>query len=134
MEARVNRVFVEGHRQRRAGGLRRRLSLAGSSVVAWLVGVPGVAVAQVSGAPTSAGLPGAALASSVINWLMWLALMASLGAILIGAAKWRGGLSHGNTRSAEEGHNLVLGGVIGALLAGLAVTLVNTLFAAGKGG
>ncbi len=90
--------------------------------------------AQVSGNPDSAGLPGAALVSQLINWLMWVSLMASLGAVLYGAALWRGGAKIGNTGRAEDGRHYVAGGAIGALLAGLAVVLINTLFAIGRAG
>ena len=80
------------------------------------------------------GMPGAALVSQIINWLMWVSLMASLGAVLYGAAMWRGGARMGNTPRAEDGRNYVAGGAVGALLAGLAVVLINTLFEVGRAG
>ena len=111
---------------------RSAVSLATSAAV--LFGESRVAFAQVVGAPDSAGLPGGALVGKVINWLMYLSLMACLGAIVFGAAMWRGGAKAGNSYKAEDGRQYVIGGAIGALITGLAVTLVNTLFAAGQAG
>jgi hypothetical protein len=88
----------------------------------------------VDGNPNPSGMPGAALVSQLINWLMWVSLMASLGAVLYGAAMWRGGAKMGNTPRAEDGRNYVAGGAVGALLAGLAVVLINTLFEVGRAG
>lgn len=101
-----------------------------------LVGVvyPAAAYAQVNASPSNAGMPGAALAVRIINWLMWAALMACLGTMLFGAALWRGGTQGSNYGRAADGKQYALGGAVGALIAGLAVTAVNTLFAAGRAG
>src|SRR5215813_11776560 len=99
------------------------------------VGVAGIAVAQpVDGEPDPSGMPGASLVSQLVNWLMWVSLMASLGAVLYGAALWRGGAKMANSPRAEAGRNYVAGGAIGALLSGLAVVLINTLFQIGRTG
>jgi hypothetical protein len=95
---------------------------------------PTAAYAQVSANPTNSGMPGAALAAKIINWLMWATLMACLGTMLFGAALWRGGTQGGNYGRAADGKHYALGGAVGALIAGLAVTAVNTLFAAGRAG
>ncbi|MDW3212646.1 MAG: hypothetical protein R8G01_01510 [Ilumatobacteraceae bacterium] len=79
-------------------------------------------------------MPGAQLVTQLINWLMWASLMACLGAVLYGAALWRGGARLGNTPRAEDGRTYVAGGAVGALLAGLAVVLINTLFEVGRAG
>ena len=103
--------------------------------VAWTASSPRWASAgPVDGQPDSAGMPGAHLVSQLVNWLMWVSLMASLGAVLYGAAMWRGGAKLGNSPRAEDGRHYVAGGAIGALLSGLAVVLVNTLFAVGRAG
>ena len=65
---------------------------------------------------------------------MWVSLMASLGAVLYGAAMWRGGARLGNAGRAEDGRHYVAGGAIGALIAGLAVIMINTLFTIGRAG
>jgi hypothetical protein len=105
------------------------------AAAATVVGWPTPAIAQpVDGSPDPSGMPGAQLVSQIINWLMWVSLMASLGAVLYGAAMWRGGAKMGNTPRAEDGRNYVAGGAVGALLAGLAVVLINTLFEVGRAG
>jgi hypothetical protein len=102
---------------------------------ATLVGAGGtVAAAPVGGEPDPTGMPGAQLVSQLINWLMWASLMASLGAVLYGAALWRGGARMGNSPRAEDGRNYVAGGAVGALLSGLAVVMINTLFEVGRAG
>jgi hypothetical protein len=118
----------------RPGGGRHRV-LAGLAVVVMvtLVAAP-VLAAPVDGQPDPTGMPGAALVRQLINWLMWMSLMASLGAVLYGAALWRGGAKVGNSMRAEDGRNYVAGGAVGALLAGLAVVLINTLFQVGRAG
>jgi hypothetical protein len=82
--------------------------------------------------PTTDGLPGAALFEKLLNWLSQGALWGSLASLLIGAGIW--GLSQhaGNSYGAGRGRNLALAGVVGALLAGLSPTIVNTLFSAAR--
>ena len=70
---------------------RRRHVPVGSLIVIWSMAISEPAWAQVDGTPDAAGMPGAALIGQIINWLMWVSLMASLGAVLYGAAMWRGG-------------------------------------------
>ena len=121
---------------RRPGGRQalRRVIAAVVVTAVTLAGAAGGAAAQpVGGEPDPTGMPGAELVSQLVNWLMWVSLMASLGAVLYGAALWRGGAKMGNSPRAEDGRNYVAGGAIGALLSGLAVVLVNTLFDIGRG-
>ena len=124
--------------RRECPGSRRlppRLVAAVVSATAVVVAAPGSRVAaQVDGEPDPTGMPGAELVSLIVNWLMWVSLMASLGAVLYGAAMWRGGTKMNNSPRAEDGRNYVAGGAIGALLSGLAVVLVNTLFEIGRAG
>ena len=113
----------------------RRVVAALAPAAAALVAVPDTVWAQtVDGNPDPAGMPGAELVRQLINWLMWASLMACLGAVLYGAALWRGGARMGNTPRAEDGRNYVAGGAVGALLAGVAVVLINTLFEVGRAG
>ena len=114
-------------------GRRRHRVLAGLAVVVvvTLIATPALA-APVDGQPDPTGMPGAALVRQLINWLMWVSLMASLGAVLYGAALWRGGARMANSPRAEDGRNYVAGGAVGALIAGLAVVLTNTLFEVGR--
>ena len=120
------------------GARRRHWRQAGTTFMTIALAITGplppVFAAPVGGEPDPTGMPGAKLVSQLVNWLMWVSLMASLGAVLYGAAMWRGGAKLGNSPRAEDGRHYVAGGAIGALLAGLAVVLINTLFAVGRAG
>jgi hypothetical protein len=113
---------------------RRVVSALVSAVTVVAFSPSWASAGPVDGSPDSTGMPGAHLVSQLVNWLMWVSLMASLGAVLYGAAMWRGGAKLGNSPRAEDGRHYVAGGAIGALLSGLAVVLVNTLFAVGRAG
>lgn len=87
-------------------------------------------VAQVSVSPTSDGMPGAELFQRLLGWLSQLALWGSLASILAGAAVYGLAQNSGNYNGAFRGKQLAIAGVVGALLAGLAPTVINMLFAA----
>jgi hypothetical protein len=89
-----------------------------------------VMLAQVSVSPTSAGMPGAHLINQLISWLSQLALWGSLASILVGAAVYGLSKEGGHGVNATRGRMLAAGGAIGAILAGLAPTIVNMLFRA----
>ena len=91
-----------------------------------LVGV----LAQVSVDPNSTGMPGADLIQRLLNWSQMLALWGSLGALLIGAAMYGLAREGGSYGGASRGKALAMGGVDGAILAGVAPTAVNMLFEA----
>jgi hypothetical protein len=115
--------------------LLRRVVAVVSVMAATMAATGAPALAQpVDGEPDPSGMPGAELVSQLVNWLMWVSLMASLGTVLYGAALWRGGARMANSPRAEDGRNYVAGGAIGALLSGLAVVLINTLFQVGRAG
>ena len=87
-------------------------------------------VAQVSVSPNSAGMPGAELIQQLLNWSQMLALWGSLGALLVGAALYGLAREAGAYQNASRGKSLALGGAVGAILAGIAPTVVNLLFQA----
>jgi hypothetical protein len=95
----------------------------------WVIGL----LAQtVNVKPDASGMPGAALIQHLLNWLQMLALWGSLGAILVGAAMY-GLAQQGNSYAgASRGKTLAMGGVVGAILAGLAPSAVNLLFSAAR--
>jgi len=84
-------------------------------------------LAQIEVTPSNAGLPGAAFWQQVLGWLAWGGLAGSLASMLIGGAVW--GLSHagGQSHGVSRGKTFALGGMAGAILVGLAATIVNTL-------
>lgn len=88
--------------------------------------------AQVDVSPNSSGMPGADLIQQLLNWGQMVALWGSLGAILVGAAMYGLSREGGSFSGASSGKSLALGGVVGAILAGLAPTAVNMLFQAAR--
>ena len=108
------------------------LAFSGGAAAAQTTPATSPAAAPVQVSPSTAGLPGASLFQEMLNWLSQAALWGALASLLIGAAIW--GLSQhaGNSYSAGRGRTLALAGVVGALLAGLAPTIVNTLFSAAR--
>ncbi len=87
-------------------------------------------LAQVKVNPSANGLPGAALIQRLLNWAQMVALWGSLGAILVGAAMYGLAREGGSYGGASRGKALAMGGIVGAILAGLAPTAVNMLFKA----
>jgi hypothetical protein len=73
-------------------------------------------------------MPGAELIQKLLNWSQMLALWGSLGALLIGAAMYGLAREGGSYGGAARGKALAMGGVVGAILAGVAPTAVNMLF------
>ncbi len=80
--------------------------------------------------PSAEGLPGAELWTQMLGWLAWAGLAGSLASLFIGGAVW--GLSHagGNAMQSSKGKAFALGGAAGAIVTGLAPTIVNQLAAA----
>lgn len=85
---------------------------------------------QVAVNPDSAGMPGAELIQKLLNWSQMLALWGSLGALLVGAAMYGLARETSGYQQASKGKALAIGGAVGAILAGLAPTVVNLLFQA----
>ena len=85
---------------------------------------------QVRVTPTSAGMPGAELIQRLLNWTQMVALWGSLAALLVGAAMYGLAREGGSYANASRGKALAIGGVVGAILAGVAPTAVNLLFQA----
>jgi hypothetical protein len=87
-------------------------------------------IAQVTVEPDSTGMPGADLVQRLLNWTQMVALWGSLAALLVGAAMYGLARESGGYGSASRGKSLALGGIIGAIIAGVAPTAVNLLFEA----
>jgi len=114
-------------------GLRRSAQAFGAAAAGAVVLAPGRVFAQLADpAPSNAGLPGAALAAQLLGWGKWVGLAVCAVVIIYGAATWRG--MSGNSGRGVEGKMYVGAGLIGALIIGLAVTAVNTLYGAGTAG
>lgn len=87
-------------------------------------------LAQVDVNPSSAGMPGAELVQKLLDWTQMVALWGSLAALLVGAAMYGLAREGGSYANASRGKALALGGVVGAILAGIAPAAVNLLFQA----
>ena len=130
-------VGTGGHRRRAAAGLRRCHGPAAlrrcAALFAAVVTLPGRAFAQINDtAPSNAGLPGGPLIAQVIGWGKWVGLAVCVMAMVYGAATWRG--MGGNSGRGVEGKAYVGAGALGAMIIGLAVIAVNTLYSAGNAG
>lgn len=82
-------------------------------------------------APSATGLPGASLLKQALGWLRYLALFGSVASLLLGAALWGVGQLSGNAQGAQRGRQLLIGGLVGAIIAGAAFGLVNLLYTQG---
>ncbi|HEX8002744.1 MAG TPA: DUF6112 family protein [Mycobacteriales bacterium] len=78
------------------------------------------------------GLPGGDALATLVGGLMWMGLLACVGAIIIGAAAWGLSAHSGNYHGAYMGRKAVLGGFFGALLIGAAAAIVTFAFNAGQ--
>jgi len=115
------------------GGHRRRAAAGGAALFAAVVTLPGRAFAQINDtAPSNVGLPGGPLIAQVIGWGKWVGLAVCVMAMVYGAATWRG--MGGNSGRGVEGKAYVGAGALGAMIIGLAVIAVNTLYSAGNAG
>ena len=91
--------------------------------------VPVGLLGQVSGSP-AAPPKGAGLMQDALNWVLWgglilCAVAAAGGAGTIGVSRISGQVNHSNT-----GKQVLMGGLFGAAGVGLAIPVVNMLFAA----
>ena len=92
----------------------------------------GMLAADIVVNPNSDGMPGADLIQKLLNWAQMIALWGSLGALLAGAAMYGLAREGGSYGGASRGKTLALGGVVGAIIAGVAPTAVNMLFQAAR--
>lgn len=84
--------------------------------------------------PNASGMPGAALIQQLLNWAQMIALWGSLGALLVGAAMYGLAREGGSYANASRGKTLAIGGLVGAVLAGVAPMAINLLFKAASSG
>ena len=117
----------------RQGSWRRKLTATVTTGVAGSLLVGSSAFGQVGPvSPTTVGMPGDGLWQKVLGWMMQWGLWLSLAAIVLGAGGWWISASTGSYGGASRGKQFVLGGAVGALVIGLAPTMVDLLFNAGK--
>ena len=88
-------------------------------------------VVAVSAVPDPSGLPGGAALQKMVNGLVFLGLIGSVAAVVVGGATWFLGSQAGNYNASLGGRRAAIGGVIGALVIGAAAAIVNFFYAAG---
>ena len=124
----------QGQRRRGVRGrVWRSAVAAGVTTAGTVVGSAGPAVAGVPNPPADGSAPGAALMTTVLGWLKWGALAAALAGLLIGAITTAVGHFGSNYGASSAGRKWLLGGMGASILAGLAWTIVTTLFGATGG-
>ena len=101
--------------------------------MALLVPSGSVSAEPVDVEPSTDGLPGGALWTQVLGWIMQVGLYLSVAAIVVGGAGGWLSARLGNMHGSALGKTTVMSGLVGALLTGLAPAMVNGLFAAGNG-
>jgi hypothetical protein len=82
--------------------------------------------------PSAEGMPGADLIQQLLGWAQMVALWGSVGAMLVGAAMYGLAREGGSYGGASRGKTLALGGIVGAIIAGLAPAAVEMLFQAAQ--
>lgn len=92
-----------------------------------------VLAAAVSGIqPNANGLPGSGVVTSLLSGLQAWALFGSIAAILIGAAMWGLATHTGSAVGVHRGRTALLGGAVGAVIAGAGPAIVDFFFSAGQ--
>src|SRR5271155_4074265 len=82
--------------------------------------------------PRSSALPGSSVVQNLTNGIGWWALVASLVALIMGAAAWALGSHTNNYQYSSAGRRAVVVAAAAALVIGAAPTLVNFLFGHGE--
>jgi hypothetical protein len=88
----------------------------------------GVALAQVPNPPPDASIPGGGLITQVLGWLKYGGLASAVAGLLIGSVTLSIGHFGSNYPASAAGRKWLLGGIGGAMLAGLAWTIATTVF------
>src|ERR1700736_5847831 len=78
--------------------------------------------------PTGTGAPGAKFVQTLIDWLGQYGLWFALAAMLIGGAVYGVSTYGGNSYQGSRGRTVALAGAAGAVIIGLAPTVINLLF------
>ncbi|HWL43021.1 MAG TPA: hypothetical protein VNQ73_08760 [Ilumatobacter sp.] len=89
--------------------------------------------AVVPNPPADGSAPGAELVSTVLGWLKWAGLAASLAGLLIGTIATGVGHFGSNYSASSAGRKWLLGGMGAAILSGLSWTIATTLYTATGG-
>ena len=89
-------------------------------------------VGQINVPAPDGAFPGAPMVEKLLAYGRYLVLVLSVGAIFYGGGSWAWS-RWGNANAAANGRTWLLGGIAGALLAGMAPAIVNQLFTSASG-
>jgi hypothetical protein len=113
--------------------VRHRWALAPLVIAIAVMASAGSVHAQIPNPPADGSAPGAELVSTVLGWLKWAGLAASLAGLLIGAIATGVGHFGSNYSASSAGRKWLLGGMGAAILSGLSWTIATTLYTATGG-
>lgn len=113
--------------------MRLRLVVAPALAIVAVLASATVANAQVPNPAPDGTAPGAALVTTVLGWLKWAGLAASLAGLLIGAVATGVGHFGSNYSASSAGRKWLMGGMGAAILSGLSWTIATTLYTATGG-
>jgi hypothetical protein len=91
------------------------------------------AAAKVTIDPTDGGLPGFDSVQKLLNGAAKFAILACVGAFLIGAAQWGWATRSNNYSQAADGKERMLKSVDGAFAVGAVAAVINFFYQAGTG-
>lgn len=84
-------------------------------------------------APSDAGLPGAAEFNTILGWVRWSALVATVAAVLISGGVLAWGHFSTHQHAAMMGRSALIWSGIGAIIVGLGPVLIQGMFNLGSG-
>jgi hypothetical protein len=87
---------------------------------------------QVAVNPSTDGMPGAALFQKLLDWLAQSGLWLALASVILGGGILGLAQHMGSGVQAGKGRMIVLGGIAGGLLIGMAPSLINLLYSAAR--
>jgi hypothetical protein len=77
--------------------------------------------------PPDSTFPGGAILLKLLAYARYIVLALAIGSVFYGGGSWAWS-KNGNAAAAGNGRTWVVGGIIGALLAGVGPTIINELF------
>lgn len=98
-----------------------------NAAITRLIVATGTVLAQIADPGVRTDFAGYEKANALLGYLKWFGLAGSLASFFIGGAVWGLSQQSGNSMAASRGRNYALGGAAGAVIVGLAVTVVNQL-------
>ena len=122
--------MTERNRRTRTNRILARTTSAACGAVVLTMVAATTALAVPPNPSPDGSAPGAALMNTVLGWLKWGALAASLAGLFIGAIATAVGHFGSNYSASSAGRKWLLGGMGSAILAGLAWTITSTLYSA----